>query len=431
MHESVKLLDNLPVGIFIHKQFSIEYINQAAKKLLYGDEDANTEMVYQILKINDQFKKATGFMNCFLPEELKADFSNTINNIPYKNSKEEEYPIGLVSIISKFKGETCKICILQNQSLQADLEKERSGKEYMKSFFSMITHELRNPLHGIMGIFEGILEQIPRSDKGMKTQCKLGLGTTKLMMRLINDLLDISQLETRKFRLVDEEFKPKNVIQECMELMKFKYNTKGIELFYKEENYIPTMICDKNRYRQILLNLLGNALKFTEKGNVSISCMYEYGKKLLITSVKDTGVGVKSEDSSKLFSFFEKLNDTASMNPQGSGLGLYISRKLTEAMGGYIILDSIPLEGTTVTFGIKSNTNSIENISECSIPSERLEDTETNKDQDRIITHASFLDKSRENIVLVVDDELICANTLQRYLKYCGLETDIVFYFNI
>ena len=318
------------------------------------------------------------------------------------------------------------MCILHDQSIQADLEKERIAKKYMKSFFAMITHELRNPLHGILGIFEGLLDQLPVAEKSMISQCEMGVGTIKLMMRLVNDLLDISQIETEKFRLVNEDFKVKDAAQDCIELMRYRYKIKGISLIYKEIGWIPTIVCDKNRYKQILLNLLGNSLKFTEKGNVTIECSYNFNEKMLLTSVQDTGVGMVKSDSSKLFTFFGKLEDTAAINPQGSGLGLYISRKLTEAMGGIITLDSVKDEGTKVTFSISNGCSSTSRDLDESIPSERIDMKIIKRGPNSLITQSSFAMKTHDNTILIVDDEVICVNTLQYYLKNCGLTTDIV-----
>ena len=116
------------------------------------------------------------------------------------------------------------------------------------------------------------------------------------------------------------------------------------------------MKCDRNRYKQILLNLLGNAIKFTESGSVTIHVEYDQITHLLWTCVLDTGVGIKEEDKGKLFAFFGKLDGQQALNPQGAGLGLYICKKLTEAMKGSIKLESEHLKGTTISFSIQDLT---------------------------------------------------------------------------
>ncbi len=372
-----------------------------------------------------------------------------------------------------------RLSIIEDQTTHTELHKERLDKQYMKEFFAMIAHELRNPLHGVLGIFESLKEGLPpRESECVGGQCQMGINTVRLMMGLVNDILDLSQLESGNFRLVNVEADVKEMIDECVELMQHKFRAKGVQLIQRVNGITPTLKCDKNRYKQIVLNLLGNAFKFTEHGTVSISASYNYVDDLLLTTVKDTGVGVKDEDRGRLFTLFGKLEGTSLMSPQSAGLGLHICKKLSEAMGGSIRMDSVYMVGTTITFTIKNKAsqakvqqsspeqvilhitddndtmgNLIRGGSDSdvsSIPAER-EPSPRAKEKDVTLSPfghtyltssgcASFPLPHRhskswkpptaaltsEARVLVVDDEPICAMAIQFYLSACGVQCEVV-----
>jgi len=347
------------------------------------------------------------------------------------------------------QSQQCKVAIMQDESLYAELQKERVGKQYTKNFLAMITHEFRNPLHGILGIFQNLLDNLSNKVSELFIgQCQMGIGTVKLMMRLVNDLLDISQLDSGNFSLLNEEAEIEDLVKECVELMQFKYKTKGVSLIYKIVGRIPKLSFDKNRYKQVLINLLGNAIKFTEKGQVVIRISYDNDKKHLHTRVKDSGIGIKDSDKDKLFKFFGKLEDPDKINPQGAGLGLYICKRLVEAMGGRIHLCSEYKKGTIINFGILNHyvpENGIE-IPQItiSIPTERQVSDDDSMDnngpqakyytpytattQARINSQNLNFSKISEKPGLVIDDELICATAVSSYLKSCKYDADIVFF---
>jgi hypothetical protein len=255
----------------------------------------------------------------------------------------------------------------------------------------------------------------------------------------------MSQMETENFRLSIEEMNIPEVVCECLELMQYKYKVKGIPLTYKQISRMPRFKCDKNRYKQVLLNLLGNAIKFTEKGGVTITTNYDSAANKLLTTVKDTGVGIRDEDKGKLFTFFGKLDDPCMLNQQGAGLGLFICRKLTEAMGGYIKLESEYMKGSTITFAVKNRQDPSEEMyekdSDLSSSSYIEENINTNETPDVSLTplcqspyafYAKFLSRPSPiplmygKKVLIIDDEFICAKVIQSYLKTAGVEGDTV-----
>ena len=435
-----KVLNNLPVGVLIYKRSALTFASLTARRLLIGSNEATTEYLSKAISMNEQLRVALGTMDSTCQNETVLHMNNNgleqqVSQVQLIGSNGQLMPLGLSMITLGLQDELYKVCIMQDQSLYAELEKEKTGKQYMKNFFSMIAHELRNPLHGVLGMFEAMSNcRGSRDDEEIHIQCCMGINTVKLMMLLVNDMLDLSQLESNKFRLVNDEVSMMDIVHECLEIMQFKFRSKSLPLISKISSHLPRFKCDQNRYKQILLNLLSNAVKFTERGEVDVSLSYDFTNHLLVTTVKDTGIGIRNEEKGQLFSFFGKLESSASLNAQGSGLGLHICKKLSEAMGGYITLESEYAKGTTVTFSIKNQLEEIlygSNIS-ISIPVER-EQSEADLGPGMPISPTPFSSTishthsySKAASILVVDDEPICGHAMFMYLKSMGHPADVV-----
>ncbi len=464
-----KLLNNLPVGVLIYEKTALQFANLSAQKLMVGDvcEEQPPARLSEAVEKNDELKSAFGFQaadqnrilvsNLTSTAEMLSTGTDTVGN----NSETHlcvlnERPLCISTVMLGLNHANVrdKVCIVQDQSVYNELQKEKLAKQYMKNFFAMITHELRNPLQGVLGLFESMLDEL--KEEGPKQSCRMGVSTVKLMMGLINDILDLSQLESKSFRLVEDEVNVRELIAECVELMGFKYKMKGVGLVHKESANLPrTFRCDRNRYMQILLNILGNALKFTERGEVVVTVRYDAPSEKLYTAVKDSGIGIKEEDKGKLFMFFGKLGDSAHMNPQGCGLGLHICKKLSEAMGGEVKLESEYMKGTTITYSILnkrttpaeasgpkgpipvpaavSASSDKQDIS-FSIPNEGLELNSSyfgfGRNTDAALHQNNDSPETRpqqeEPRVLVVDDEGMCSTVVRAHLRHCGVAVDIV-----
>jgi len=213
--------------------------------------------------------------------------------------------------------ESHKVVLIQDVSVFEELEKEKMYLQYQKTFFTMITHELRNPLHGIMGVIEVVKGANLPPD--MTALCTQGLNTGKLMMCLVNDILDISQMEANKFKLNNEMFSPLEAAQECVHVMQCRYEEKKLDLRFRRAEQIPRgILADKMRYKQILFNLLGNSPKFTAQGYVEVHIKYDPEYRRLITSVTDTGTGLTQEEQDKLFQMYTRIESHNRINPQGT-----------------------------------------------------------------------------------------------------------------
>ena len=416
----------MSVGVLIFNKQQLTFASSTARGLILGTDANDTSQINYIIEKDKELKTA-------LEPPLPSDRTNPdISTVPvlkqldYTDENGYTKPLKISKVMIGSRDDPNCICMLQDQSLYRELEKANIAKEYLKTFFAMTTHEFRSPLHGVLGVFETLQSSVECGE--MAVQCKMGVNAIKLMMRLVNDILDLSQLETNSFRLSNEDADVKELVHQCMELMQYKYDAKGVGLQYTQIGQLPGVKCDKNRYMQIVINLLSNAIKFTDSGIVSIKVQYDMSSQKLLTEVADTGIGIKEEDKVKLFRVFGKLEDALQQNPQGTGLGLYICRMLAEAMGGTISINSEYLKGTTISFIIQSQCIL---TSEDAIGNEYDDSIQPLAGYNEIIEAGSHSSSPKLKIggyevVLVVDDELICATAVKSHLKCCGYDVDMV-----
>ncbi len=469
-----KLFRKLPAGVLIYQRDRLLFGNNLAHSLLgiapsYGqNEDESLTHLALAVQGNEQLRlvlsdsegcnSARSMVGEAQDESLLAQPSQRVKYVA--KGTEDEKPLGVNTITLELYGAEYKVSILQDQSVYEELQRERLAKKYLKDFFAMITHELRNPLNGVLGIFESLNDRLSQhagveAEREEIGQCQMGISTVRLMMQLVNDILDLSQMESNAFRLTEEKVDIAALVEECIRLIQFKYRAKGVSLFSTIDGELPARFCcDRNRYMQILLNLLGNAIKFTDRGEVRVTLRYDRITGFLHTAVKDTGAGIRDEDKCKLFQLFGRLDDPAAKNPQGVGLGLHICKKLTEAMGGKIELESEYTRGTTITFSVRNKCEPVtvarteaviiipmseNHMTQQSIPTEKCAKESfygCNNNLPFVHSPGSFMRTartvsttfgpatSRPKSALVVDDEFLSIQAVQTYLRRCGCDSD-------
>lgn len=235
-------------------------------------------------------------------------------------------------------------------------EKAEESDTLKTAFLANMSHEIRTPMNGIIG-FSEMLADSNLTDEKRREYAKIVVNSSKQLLTLVNDILDISKIEAGEVTLTIDTFYLNTLIHDVYIFFKPQAIQKGLEFeeikaFADNDSLIES---DKNRLRQILVNLISNAIKFTKQGSVSFG--YTYENNTIRFFVKDTGIGIPKHLLTDIFERFRQGELETTKLYGGTGLGLSISQKLVELLGGTITLESIPEQGSTFSFFISHNTN--------------------------------------------------------------------------
>lgn len=238
---------------------------------------------------------------------------------------------------------------------QADLEKKKREAETVlagqKEFVARMSHEIRTPMNGVIGMLE-VLRRSGLEDKQAE-HAETALNSARNLLHLLDDVIDLSLLEARQVRIHSERFQPRVLIGEVVSLFAPRAAERGLELQAHFDVALPDWIeGDTRRLRQVLTNLIGNAMKFTEKGGVDVYVEYDQDKACLCVLVRDTGAGMTEKQAGRVFDKFYQAESAPTRRRGGSGLGLTISKQLVEMMGGEIFVKSAPGEGSDFSFNV-------------------------------------------------------------------------------
>jgi signal transduction histidine kinase/DNA-binding response OmpR family regulator len=280
-------------------------------------------------------------------------------------------------------------------------EMAQSANHAKSEFLANMSHELRTPLNGILGY-----TQICQKDRTLSEQQKNRIGIIhqcgEHLLTLINDILDLSKIEARKMELYPREFHFDEFLQSIAEICKIKAEQKGISLIYQTLTPLPKMIrADDKRLRQVLLNLLGNAVKFTEKGTIAFKVGYDEQK--IRFQIEDSGVGIAADHIDQIFNPFQQVGEN-SRKTEGTGLGLAISGQLVEMMGGTIQVKSTLGVGSTFRFDLD------------------LVETDSSRDTTNVLKLTVIGVKGKKPKILIVDDKPTNRSILVSFLEPLGFD---------
>lgn len=232
-------------------------------------------------------------------------------------------------------------------------ELEEAGKAKSK-FFASVSHEIRTPINSIILLDEMILRK--SDDRVAKGYAKDIKNVSRILLNFVNDILEFSQIENDRMDITPDVYDSREMIVEVTELLKARMQEKGLKFELRISPKIPSRLeGDKKRLQQVLINILNNAVKYTNEGKVTLTAHVDEiddDNVRLIISVEDTGIGIKKENLENLYDFFKRVDMKTNQNVEGSGLGLAITKKLIDLMGGTISVDSIYKKGTIFTISV-------------------------------------------------------------------------------
>ncbi|MBQ9480503.1 MAG: response regulator, partial [Selenomonadaceae bacterium] len=304
---------------------------------------------------------------------------------------------------------------IENKELQREKQLADRSNQMKSDFLANMSHELRTPLNAILGMDEMILRGSRENDT---VECAENIRIAgNNLLGLVNDILDFSKIEAGKMEIINVDYQLSSVLNDLVNMIHPRVDKKGLQLIANADENLPTMLFgDEIRIKQVVTNILTNAVKYTEKGSVTLTVDFKKitdDKILLRFEVKDTGIGIKQEDIPKLFSAFERIEEKRNRTIEGTGLGMNITQKLLQLMNTKLNVSSVYGEGSTFSFEVEQRVLDW-------TPLGNFEEAFRNSLTQRKIYHEKFIAPTAN--ILVVDDTVMNLTVVKGLLKQTRIQ---------
>lgn len=326
----------------------------------------------------------------------------------------------VVNVLMYHTIENPDVKMLEEVSLAKDQAEQANRAK--SDFLSSMSHEIRTPLNAIKAFSEFTVttKDIDEANNNAREV----VNATEILLEIINGVLDISKIESGNMEIINSEYNPMTLFNDTLKLINIRMKEKNLAFKINIAKDLPSLLYgDRQKIQQILMNLLTNAVKYTNVGTVEfkVQCINNGGISTLIISVKDTGKGIKPESIEKLFTKFDRLDEEKNTTTEGTGLGLAITKQLTEMMGGKISIQSVYGTGSKFTFHISQQIkNPYPNLT---LPFDPLNDN-VNINNQIIEPKEKFdLKDFSGKKALVVDDNKLNLTIAERFLKLYNIES--------
>ena len=291
-----------------------------------------------------------------------------------------------------------------------------AANEAKSIFLANMSHEIRTPINAILGMNEMILRE--NRNEQIEEYAKDIRSAGNSLLYLVNDVLDISKIESGKLEIMENIYELSSFIHDCYSMVAEKAEKKGLKLTVLCNPKLPSKLKgDESRLRQVVTNILSNAAKYTEKGSITLSfdSHYQDEKMMLVINVKDTGIGISEENMEKLFTEFTRFDMEKNRNIEGTGLGLSLAKRLMDLMQGKIEVQSIYGEGSSFTVVIPQQVVDAEPIGDFHQKYSAVADKAGKY-------HQSF--EAPDARILVVDDTSVNLKVIVNLLKFTKIKVD-------
>ena len=409
-------------GLIINHPSSLYQMSRDVKRNIFETEYESAYSSDETVTLEDYSGK---YVACLAKKNPLSDFGVVIVNRWWNNIYGNNIIIGLI-FIAVFGGFIGVVIILinrlirwqnnvQNQLTEAANAAVAAGQA-KSQFLAQMSHEIRTPINAVLGMNEMILRE--SDDEEILNYSENIQRAGRILLNLINNILDFSKIEDGKMEIIPTQYETTVLISDLVNMISERARKKNLELRVEIDPSLPKVLHgDDVRIRQVIINILTNAVKYTPTGSVTLSMggsIVADDKLALCVVVKDTGIGIREEDMDKLFQSFQRLDEEKNRNIEGTGLGISIVQKLLTMMGSHLEVESVYGEGSTFSFIIEQKI-----IDKTPIGNYRDRDSVSRKKSDTYL-------RAPDAKILVVDDNDMNLKVIKGLLKRSGIKPDLV-----